>query len=533
MTAYAERRAFWEHPALLAAIVLAACIPLLFPAIPPLVDVPGHMSRYHVELAIGDSPYLSRYYGFQWALIGNLGIDLLIIPVAKIFGLELGTKLIVMAIPMLMSLGFLAVAREVHGRIPPTAFFALPLAYSYPFQFGFVNFSLSAALCFLAFALWLRLGRTGRGRLRALIFVPLASLLWLCHTYGWGLLGILAFSAEAAARREAGASWLRASWRAVLASVPLMLPFALMLLWRSGLTGGDTFEWFNWTNKIVWMASLLREHWQAWDVAGAALLIMLCALGLLGIDFRMVLPLKLAAILMLPLFLVIPFVLLSSGYADMRLAPIMVAVGVLALDLKDPSRERFAATVAAAGLVFFIARLAVTTQVFAAVERDWQHQLTALDHIAPGSRVLALANTPCPGAATWATRRMDHLDTMAVIRRDAFTNGMWAVRGAQLLQVNYKQSRPFVTDPSQMLRPPRCRGRYLSIEQALATPAGSFDYLWLIDVPREQWPHKPGLVAVWQGGETGILYRAPGASNPPINAAPATTHQPRRTPTGD
>ncbi|MFO3796683.1 MAG: S1C family serine protease, partial [Anaerolineales bacterium] len=35
------------------------------------------------------------------------------------------------------------IAREVHGRIPPTALFALPLAYSYPFQFGFVNFALS------------------------------------------------------------------------------------------------------------------------------------------------------------------------------------------------------------------------------------------------------------------------------------------------------------------------------------------------------------------------------------------------------
>ena len=38
--------------------------------------------------------------------------------------------------------GFLWVAREVHGRVPPTAFFALPFIYGYPFLFGFVNFTL-------------------------------------------------------------------------------------------------------------------------------------------------------------------------------------------------------------------------------------------------------------------------------------------------------------------------------------------------------------------------------------------------------
>ena len=50
----------------------------------------------------------------------------------------------------------------MHGRIPPTAFFALPFIYGYPFLFGFVNFALSVALAFLAFGLWLRLGRLGQ-----------------------------------------------------------------------------------------------------------------------------------------------------------------------------------------------------------------------------------------------------------------------------------------------------------------------------------------------------------------------------------
>ncbi|RZM35880.1 MAG: hypothetical protein EOP67_09435, partial [Sphingomonas sp.] len=116
------------------AVALASIIPLLWPQIPPLVDLPGHMGRYRVQLAIGDNPWLAQWYDFRWSLIGNLGVDLLIEPLAPIFGLELAVKLIVMAIPALTVSGLLWMAREVHGRIPATALFALPLAYSYPFQ---------------------------------------------------------------------------------------------------------------------------------------------------------------------------------------------------------------------------------------------------------------------------------------------------------------------------------------------------------------------------------------------------------------
>ena len=116
---------------------------------------------------------------------------------APLFGLEPAVKLIVLPIPALTVAGLLWVAREVHGRVPPTALFALPFAYNFPFLFGFVNFALSMALALIAFAFWLRLGaaRTGSG-----CAPPCScrsrSLLWVVHAFGWGTLGVLAFSAE-------------------------------------------------------------------------------------------------------------------------------------------------------------------------------------------------------------------------------------------------------------------------------------------------------------------------------------------------
>ena len=71
-------------------------IPLIYPPIPPLVDLFGHMGRYRVELDLAHSPYLQRYYDYHWAAIGNLGVDLLIIPLGRLIGLEPAVKLIVL-----------------------------------------------------------------------------------------------------------------------------------------------------------------------------------------------------------------------------------------------------------------------------------------------------------------------------------------------------------------------------------------------------------------------------------------------------
>jgi hypothetical protein len=506
-----QSRQWWQSRPLLALLLVASAIPLLAPETPPLIDLPGHLGRYRVQVGIDSSPFLDRYYGFEWALIGNLGIDVLIFPLARLFGIETGVKLIVMAIPVLTVAGFLGIAREIHGRLPPTAFFALPLAYSYPFQFGFVNFALSMALALIAFALWLRLGRLGRRRLRAALFVPLSTVIWISHTFGWGLLGVLAFAGEAAAERDRGATRWQALWRGAIGCIPLGLPFLLMLLWRSGAVAGSTGDWFNWNVKGRWLISVLREQWELWDKAGAVLVMALPVLALLRLGLRFRHALGLAAVLLILVYVLLPRVLFGSAYADMRLAPYLVAVAVLGIYPDARVERRFGAAIAIAGLAFFAARLTVSTVTLAQIERAWQQQLGAIAHMAPGSRVLVQANVPCTG--TWYTRRMEHIGSLAIVRRDAFTNDQWAMPGAQLVTVKYREGRPFVADPSQIMRPRRCRSpNEAKLERTLEIlPRHAFDYLWLIDLPPSRWPDDPGLVPVWQG-ETGILYRLAGSA---------------------
>jgi hypothetical protein len=273
----------------LALLILLSGAPLWAPDVPPLTDLPGHMGRYAVQLNAGPSSLLAAYYAFDWHWIGNLGVDVLVQLLGPLLGVEASTKAIVIAIPMLMTAGFLAVAREVHGRVPPTAMFALPLAYHYAFNWGFVNFALSMALAFLAFALWLRMARRGALRLRAGVFAALALMLWTAHIFGWALLCVLAFSAELVRQWDAGRRWVAVPMMTGINCLPLALPLLPMALtFGEGGAGGQPFghTWFNWPLKARWVMSILRDRWEVLDIASVALLALVVVCGLVAWGVR-------------------------------------------------------------------------------------------------------------------------------------------------------------------------------------------------------------------------------------------------------
>lgn len=496
---------WWSTRSFAFAMILIAAVPLLIPAIPPLVDLPGHIGRYAVELAPPSSP-LHRYYHFEWAMIGNLGIDLLIVPLSKIFGLELSVKLIVLTIPPLTVAGLLLVAREAHGDLPPQAAFALPLAYGYPLQFGFVNFTLSMALAILGFALWLRLGRTRHLRLRAILFVFYGIILWFVHSFGWGVLGLLAFASELVRRHNRGKPWLRSAWEAGIATAPLMPPILLMLVWRSGHVSGMTGNWFNWAAKSYYLFSILRNEGDSFDRLSAIALIFLGIAGAIGIRAKRNPILLLAALILIVTFIMLPRIVLGSAYADMRLAPYMIALLLLAWRPKTENM-RVQGAIALAALAFFLVRMGIQTDSYARLDRGFRAQLEALDHVPRGARLFALADLPCISRPHLS--RLDHIESMAIVRREAFVNGQWEMAGAQLLRIVYAKAPGFVGDPTQIIRPGPCRqpGSYTYPAVLGLFPRQAFDYLWLINFePSRRPPLDSGLIPVWQG-QRGALYR--------------------------
>jgi hypothetical protein len=468
----------------------------------------GHMGRYRVQLDVDSSAWLNQFFGFQWAAIGNLGVDLLVMPLAPIFGLELAVKLIVIAIPAMTVAGFLWVAREVHGRIPPTALFALPFAYSHPFMFGFVNYTLSIALAFLAFGLWLRLARLGRLRLRLILFVPISIVVFFAHTFGWGVLGLLCFSAEAVRQHDRGTPWLRSGINAALHASVMALPLLVMLAWRTDAHGGKTGIWFNAEMKLRWIMWALRDRWKWFDIGSLALALLVIVGVMRSRYLTFSRNLAFSALVLLAGYLALPYLIFGSAYADMRLFPYTLATALLAIRFRDEMPARMGRILAVAGLLFFGARLVGNTASLAIAANDQSAKLEALKHVPMGARVVNFVGDHC--GWDWAMPRNSHLGAMAIVRRHGFSNDQWVTAGVNLLQLRYREAGRFASDPSQIIRDRGCGGgAYRTIDVALTVlPKTGFDYLWLIDVP----PYDPKLVEhlepVWRG-KGSILYRFP------------------------
>ena len=524
-----DRLHWWQTRSFVLLVAIVTAIPLLRPDIAPLVDLPGHMARYRVQLDHGQVPWFQDWYNFRWQLIGNLGIDLLIVPLAPVFGLELAVKLIVLTIPPLIAVGMLWIAREVHGRIPATALFALPLAYSYPFHFGFVNFALSMGLALNAFALWLRLARLGKLKLRAMLFPPLSVVLWFCHTFGWGALGVLAFSAELIRQHDRTSkdgfvrAWVVPWFRAAFHCLPLAPPVLLMVAWRSGHVTGQTTDWFNWRAKTNWLTMVLRDRWQTFDIASVGVLLLILFKGVRDPNIQYSRNLGLSALFLLAVFLLLPRIVFGSAYADMRLVPFMMAIAIIAIRPRVGLSMRGAAALAIGGLAFFLVRTAGTTISFWQYAKSYDHELAALEKLPVGVRLVSFVGETCYNE--WTMTRLQHLPGLAMARRLAYTNDQWSMPGAQLLTVKYAAAMRYAHDPSQIATANGCPIRWWRpITVSLVKfPRNAFDYVWLISPPPYDRRLEAGLIPVWRSGTSGLFkidHGSPAAKLAPEDLGP-------------
>jgi hypothetical protein len=500
-------RPWWEGRPFVAAMILLAFIPLAYPAIPPLVDIGGHMGRYKVAADLAHNPILQQWFSFRWLPIGNLGVDLLVVPLAKLVGVELATKLVVMSIPPLTVAGMLWVAREVHNRLPPTVAFALPLAFGHPFMFGFINFALSMALALLAFGLWLRLGRLGKSRLRALLFVPISFVVYFAHTFGWGMLGLLCFSAEAVRQHDRGHSWWMSILRAAYHAMAMALPLLLIVLWRTEATGGLTHRWFDWDFKWEYLLRMFRDRWEVYDIASAAVVLAVPFFALVHPRLTLSRNLAFSGLILAATYVLLPRIVFGSAYADMRLVPFAAAIFVLAVRFKKETHFPLAGWLAVAAVGFMLVRLAGTTASTAIAWNRQAVQLKALDHIDRGSRVAVLVWDECE---RWPLRRSDHLGAIATVRKEAYTNDHWPMAGSTLMTVRYPAAGWFQRDPSQIVRDAGCRHEGWSVRAALYNlPHDSFDYLWLIDLQEIPVEWVEGWQQIWAVKGSILLKRVP------------------------
>ncbi len=502
---------WWQTRRYLAFALLLSALPMMWPQVAPLTDAPGHIGRYRILAEAGTAP-LSSHYSSEWGLIGNLGVDLLVLALHHFIDIEPAARLVIGLIPVITVAAMLWVAFEAHGHVPPTAGFALPLAYGFPFQLGFVNFCLAAALALAGVASWLRLARTRPGSTRSWVLAVCAGPIWLCHSFGWAMLGLFIFGAEWALRIQRGARWDRAAFAAGLMALPMIWPVGVMLSGGGNQLAGDTGDWFHWSAKAQWAISLLRERWQIYDLTCLGAIAFLLWTAIRSPRLRFTGVLAIPALLGVAAFLLLPRLFQGGAQVDMRILPYAAAVALLAIDVRSDARDSseqglLASRLALWATAFFGLRMITTTAAFALFGHGQAVALRAIDAIPPGSAVLVLVDEPT--LESWYNPRLSHIAGIAIARRRVFTNEQWSIAGQQLIRPLHPGAAPFDRDPSQLVHPPGSADRSVDFDKAIAAfDRCTFQRVWTIGFPVGR-AHATDLRAIWSDARSAVYAVAP------------------------
>jgi hypothetical protein len=434
-------------------LCLAAGLPGLLARYPQMTDYPAHLARWHIMIDGGATPELARYYAFKWAWSGNLGVDILIRPLASLVGLETAGRLFVIVIPMLIAGGLFAVEWTLRRRIGVGALLAMATVWSPALLMGFLNFELALAGALWAFVLWVRMAGS---RWRAPLFVPIGVLVWLAHQSGWGVLGVMVFGYEFS-RQDRWQDW----WRAALATWPLWLPFLPTLLASQQAHG--SFDYGRRPLKVKWAfwREALRDRVRYIDYATTILLLAapLLALWRRRLDAR----LGWAGLICLLLSLIVPRHLGGGDLADLRL----IAVGLMLLALAIDWRPRWGLMWLA--LFPFALRIVITSAVWTVHSANVGAMMKALPLIPRGAKVAVAVREE---VGLWAQPLYGHLGCYATVRRDALVNNHFAIPGVHMLTLTPAAWK--WVDPSQRIyaRPNQ------TPDLSRFKPAQEADYLW-------------------------------------------------------
>jgi hypothetical protein len=317
------------------------------------------------------------------------------------------------------------------------------------------------------------------------------------------------YGAELARARGQGRGWPAAIFHAGIGCLPLALPFVLLILWRSNESHGDsvTHHFFDFQFKAGWLAMVFRDRWPEFDMASAALIAILLYRGFRSDRVAKSPALVAASLLLLLAFVLLPFMLFMSAFADMRLAPYLVALALLSLGAGETMSFREKSAMAMIGLAFFGARIAGNMASLWLHGRNWERHLAALDHVPRGSRLVSFVGQDC--AKPWSDRRTSHLPGLATARRAAFSNDQWRLGGSTPLKIVVTGLHDFDGDPSQMVMADWCAAEpsYLPLAVALARlPRAHADYVWLIDPPAFDPRLVAGMTPIWRN-DSDVLYR--------------------------
>ena len=419
-------------PVLVAAVMIAIlALPLLAFQYLPLTDLPNYQARLWLESSLAKTPELAQYFRIAWHPAPTLALDLTMLPLVGLIGTALATRVFLVATLVVLAAGLLLVNRSIADRAdraspcsPLWPLTGLLFFYSKILTLGFISFLATAAAGLLLIALGLHWrGRRDPWRVAILLICALALLFG--HAHAFACAGLALAAAEFAAQRRAASSLAGTVAGVGLAAAPFVAALAIFAVLPGRYRTGLGFA-YNLPLKGDALWSLL----QLYDDRIETLVLLGAAASFLFGCWRgwIIVPpeTRWMAAALFAAFLVLPFTVGGSSFADYRL-PVFIVWVVIAGSLV-PVRARqplwpavFLLALAAAQSGYIASRWSAFQPAYAAVD-------AALDPVGPGTRVLVVSHDLGNGDPV-ALPPLLHAPLRAVWRRHALVSGLFLSGG--------------------------------------------------------------------------------------------------------
>lgn len=501
-------------PAVVAAFLLL--VPLAATPVLPLIDFYNHIARFFVLAHIDDNAVFAANYTAAWALLPNLGLDVIGTPLMEVVPPLIGAKLLIGLILLVQFGGVLFLHRALHGGRQLLPVLILPgLLYSYILTWGFANFLLGLGLAFWNLGLWLRL--RNRPPLATALCALGALAIFMCHAFSFAVYGILIAGLElgrwlAAGNRRPSSLLFPFGALAAQAVVPVLFFLNMPTSAATGKSGslvnaigahagGGSLEArldFEFWYRLRTIVRVAESPYWLLDIITITTALILIGVALWKGWFKLHRWAWPALVLAALLCLFVPPSLFGSGYVSDRMPLVFALMLVAALGIVQPLTSGGRTILAAFALVSLV-RLAAVFIGWSAYDRHYADFRRALSVVPPGALVTDLLPTGGDLRDGLLPRCQMYRPLTVVLNGDV--TSLFASPSQQPIRLAgplAAASRSTVDAPDMRLRP---RPGYY--DEALAGMAGSsrFDYVLMCGRDRLTRPLPPGVtIAAQQGG---------------------------------
>ena len=420
----------WAIAALFILLALFTVAPLLVISVPVLIDYPDHLARMWLQMELPHRDAADAHYVLDWKLIPNMAMELVVPALGRLTGLETAGRIFVAMAMLMPPLACLLLHRALHGRANLWPLASLLFTYNAVLYWGFLNYLFGLGVALLAFWLWVISVRIP-AVWRAVLFAPVAALLFILHLFAFGVYGLLVLGFEVA-RRETPFRHALLARETVIALMQFVPAGAMWLITLRN--GGPLLIDFG----DIWLKVNALQAPMAFGAVPGALTMALIVptivamrIGTLRVHPWMKFPLLLlgAAALAMPSWV------MGSWGADMRV-PVALPFVLIAGTQVATTRRRAAIFLAACATIFLVLRVSALARNWHAIEQDFAEFRTMATILPRGATLLpVLAPIPderqaIPGLPSWlggrTKRDYNHMATLAVIDRDAFVPNLFS-----------------------------------------------------------------------------------------------------------